>query len=146
MTADDEQITPVRPEYTGLSYLTTIIRPGNAAYRTAMSLAGKGNYNVVSSGTMLVVMRLDDGAYWIATGMRLPETWNTDNDLFSDPPALRQWLLKEHFAEWTQAQRDMIEHSEGSFRFWPLYATPMEGLEWNTVPGVTLIGDAAHVW
>jgi len=129
-----------------LCYLTTYIRPQNEHYSTAVSLAGKGNYNAIGSGKILVAQLLDDGSYYIVVGLRLPEHWNLSNALLSDPPALRRWLLTKHFAGWAKAHRDLIKHSEGDFRFWPLYASPLQSLSWQTVPGVTLIGDAAHVW
>ena len=54
------------------------------------------------------------------------------------------WLLGGGFGDWPQVHTDLIRLSDGAFRAWPLYTMP-ESLSWQTVPGVTLIGDAAHV-
>ena len=93
-----------------------------------------------------VVVKLGDGSYQIAVGLRLPEIWASENAaLLKDPSALRQSLLRDGFADWPQVHTDMIRHSDGDFRGWPLYAMPTKSLSWQTVPGVTLIGDAAHL-
>lgn len=39
----------------------------------------------------------------------------------------------------------IIQHATGPFRVWPLYYFPVEYLNWQTSPGVALVGDAAHV-
>lgn len=91
-------------------------------------------------------MKLGDGSYYILVGMALPEAWATDNAaLLQDPAAIRQTLLRDHLANWPQLHTDLIRYGERPFRAWPLYAMPPESLSWRSVPGVTLVGDAAHV-
>lgn len=97
-------------------------------------------------GKQISAQKLGDGSYDIAIGLRLPESWTSENAvLLEDPPALRQLLLSDYFIKWPQVHTDLITHSEGDFRAWPLYAMPTKSLSWQAVPGVTLIGDAAHV-
>nr|POF12725.1 tetracycline resistance protein from transposon [Quercus suber] len=110
------------------------------------SMTGQGNYIALGLGKQVAAQCLGDGSYHIYVGMQLPESWTADNPtLLQDPVAFRKFLLKEHFAGWPAIHTDMIEHSEGGFRAWPLYAMPTSSLAWQTVPGVTLVGDAAHV-
>lgn len=100
----------------------------------------------VGDGKSIGAQYLGDGAYYITVGLQLPEGWSLRNAaLLKNPSALRQFLLKDHFADWPQVHTDLIEHSQGDFRSWPLYAMPTESLSWQTVPGIVLIGDAAHV-
>ena len=97
-------------------------------------------------GKQIVALKLGDDSYYIGVGLRLPQNWSSENAaVLEDPSALRQLLLNDYFANWPQQHTDLIEHSEGDFYAWPLYAMPTESLSWKTVPGVTLIGDAAHV-
>ena len=94
----------------------------------------------------LVVMKLGDGSYYIGVGLRLPESWSSENAaLLEDPSALWQSLLRDRFVNWPQVHTDLIKNTEVNFRAWPLYAMPTKSLSWQAVPGVTLIGDAAHV-
>ena len=146
MTDDREKVTSAKPQYSGLYYLTSTIRPDNAFHSSAASLAGQGNYLALGDEKQIAVQKLGDGSYYIAVGLRLPETWKSVNSgLLKNPSALRQSLLHDYFVDWPQVHTDLIKHSEGDFRAWPLYAMPTESLSWQAVPGVTLIGDAAHV-
>ena len=86
-----------------------------------------------------------DGSYTIYAGLRLPEGWSAGDSLPTHSSHLRQSLLHNHFVGWAPVNTDLIKHSDGEIRPWPLYAMPPESLSWTTVPGVTLIGDAAHV-
>lgn len=51
----------------------------------------------------------------------------------------------DFFGTWGSQLKDIITNSEGAFRPWPLYHLAPDALSWTPVPGVTLIGDAAHV-
>lgn len=100
----------------------------------------------LGEGKMLCCMKLGDGTYYSGVGLKLPETWSADNAaLLKDAPALRTHLVEEYYASWPQLHTDLIRHSDGNFHSWPLYAMPTDSLCWKTVPGVALIGDAAHV-
>ena len=146
MTDDGEQVTSAKPQYSGVHYLTTAIQPENPFHSSAVSLAGKGLYMALGDGKQILVVKLGDSSYQIGVGLRLQESWSSENAaLLKDPSALRQSLLHDGFADWPQMHTDMIRHSDGDFRAWPLYAMPTKSLSWQTVPGVTLIGDAAHI-
>lgn len=139
-------VTSAKPQYSGLHYLTTTIKPEDPCHSAAVSLAGQGNYIALGEGKQIVALKLGDGSYHIGVGLRLPENWSSENAaLLADPSALRRSLLNDHFANWPQLHTDLIKHSDGDLYAWPLYAMPIESLSWRTVPGVTLIGDAAHV-
>jgi 2-polyprenyl-6-methoxyphenol hydroxylase-like FAD-dependent oxidoreductase len=97
---------------------------------------------------MFVTMKMGDGSYFVGVGMNLPRNWSSErSDLINNPSALRDWLLSEPFSDWSSTQKEMIRHSDGNFRPWPLYALPTEELEstWKSFRGLTLVGDAAHV-
>jgi 2-polyprenyl-6-methoxyphenol hydroxylase-like FAD-dependent oxidoreductase len=141
----NDQVTSAKPEYSGLYCFTTHIRPDNPFHSAAASLAGAGNYIALGEGKQLVILKLHDGSYHIGVGLHLPEEWRSDNAaLLENPSALREWLVHNSFAEWPKVHTDMIQHSEGDVRAWPLYSMPAESLSWKPHAGVTLIGDAAH--
>ena len=142
---DLDQITSSKPQYQGVHFLTTSISPENEHHPFAESLAGKGNYMTFGDAKLIICMKLGDGSYYVAFGTYLPEDWVAQNSaLAKDPAALREWILKEQLADWPELHRDLIKYSDGNFRPWPLVAMPKESIPWKTVPGVALIGDAAH--
>nr|POF26368.1 monooxygenase asqm [Quercus suber] len=140
------KVTTAKPAYSGFLYFTSKISPGNAVHPTVASMTGQGNYIALGFGKQVAAQCLGDGSYHIYVGMQMPETWTADNaTLLQDPTAFRHFLLEDHFGGWPTIHTDMIKHCEGGFRAWPLYAMPTNSLSWQTVPGVTLVGDAAHV-
>jgi 2-polyprenyl-6-methoxyphenol hydroxylase-like FAD-dependent oxidoreductase len=77
--------------------------------------------------------------------MQVPEDFGTTDVNIADMDAMRELLLgPEYFADTAEEVQQMIKHAE-PFRRWPLYTLPMEALSWDSVPGVALVGDAAHV-
>lgn len=144
--ADYIQVTSDKPQYSGVTYLTTSIQPDNPHYATASSLTGRGNYIGMGDRKMIVVMLLGSEAYYTAVGVFMPERWKNENAaLLDDPQKLRQSILENHFVGWPKIHTDLIRHSNGHFHVWPLYSLPKETMNWKSVPGVTLVGDAAHL-
>ncbi|KXT06959.1 hypothetical protein AC578_7243 [Pseudocercospora eumusae] len=134
------------PVYEGLAYLATAVDPTHSIYPKIVERAERGTFNSVGTGNMLTLQYTGDGLYNVYIGLKLPDSWAAEGSrLLQDPPALRKWLIKEPFADWAESVTDVIRDGEGEYRMWPLGSIPLESLDWTSVPGVTLIGDAAHV-
>lgn len=89
--------------------------------------------------------RQGDGHYRVDIGLQKPESFATHIDS-SDHGAAKQLLLSpDYFGSYAREMQEIIRQSDGLFRPWLMYYTPTDQLNWTTVPGVTLIGDAAHV-
>lgn len=109
-------------------------------------MAGTGNYMSMGRHHLVAAMRLGDRSYYTFAGLSLPESWKSDNAaLLEDPEALRRKLVTEYFSDWSKTNTDLVAHSDGEFYIWPLYGLAAEEMEWQTVPGVALVGDAAHI-
>lgn len=88
-----------------------------------------------------------DGHYRIDIGILGSEDFATSGlvDL-TDMDAVKKFLLQnDYFGSYASELQDIITHSEGPFRPWFMYYMPTDQLNWSSAPGVTLIGDAAHV-
>ena len=110
-------------------------------------MAGTGNYMSMGKRRVVAAMRLGDRSYYTFAGLSLPESWRSNYAaLLDDPEALRRTLVTRYLSDWSNTNTDLIAHSDGEFYIWPLYGLAAEDLAWQTVPGVALIGDAAHVW
>ena len=135
------------PTFAGRYYLTSNISPESPFHATVEAKVQNGNYMSMGGRRLVAAMRLGDRSYYTFAGLTLPESWKNDNAaLLNDPDALRRDLITKHFSDWSKINTDLITHSDGGFYVWPLYGIPAEQVEWRSVPGITLIGDAAHLW
>ncbi|KAI0465865.1 monooxygenase [Xylaria cf. heliscus] len=147
-------ITPAKPTYSGKSYIEGRISPGNPQYAAAQELAGPGTSATCGAGRVLVVQQLSDRTYRLYAGIEEEESLARPGgilDFATDIEKSRAALI-ERFADFAPHIRAFVEHAEGPWRVWPLYyleaatfAPEADGRAWFRVPGVTLLGDAAHV-
>ena len=92
-----------------------------------------------------MTQRQGDGSYRNYFGLQVPENFfrNGTVDL-QDVEATRRLLLSDFYADWSEEYKDLIRHAT-DFRAWPLYTLSTEDMGWKSVPGLTLVGDAAHL-
>jgi 2-polyprenyl-6-methoxyphenol hydroxylase-like FAD-dependent oxidoreductase len=135
-------LTDVRPVYTGVTFVELLhtdvdrTRPGVAA------LAGRGSTMCFVADHGLATQRLSGGNLTVYVSLRVDEDW-ADGFPADDPDAARAELLG-WFADWAPAWRDVVGLAEDTVVARRLHALPV-GLRWPTDPGVTLLGDAAHL-
>jgi 2-polyprenyl-6-methoxyphenol hydroxylase-like FAD-dependent oxidoreductase len=142
------QVTDAKPQYSGITYLTSSISKSSPHHPTIAALVGQGGYMAVGSNKTIAAQCMTSGEYTINVGLRLPENWSqqpSNAALVADAARLRQHFLDKEFSDWISSITDIVRHTDSPFRAWPLYAMPVESLSWQTVPGVALLGDAAHV-
>ncbi|KAK5728544.1 hypothetical protein LTR15_001680 [Elasticomyces elasticus] len=141
-------INPAKPLYAGNTFVTACVSKSNPYHATLVSLCGPGMYLAADSGHQIIAQGLADGSYQINISIPVTEGWQHNSSggagLISDPPALRTFLM-HLYADWAPTVTDLIRNSDDAFRLWPLYALPFKSLSWESVPDVTLIGDAAHL-
>lgn len=98
----------------------------------------------LAGSTQLAVQRQGSGAYRIYFSLRVPEFYLGN---ISDPAAIddiRDDFLSNFYGNWDEKIKDFVRHAD-NFRSWPLYQLPLESQGWESVPGLTLAGDAAHL-
>lgn len=100
----------------------------------------------LGSSKEIVSQRQGDGSYRIYLGVRVPEDFVRGGKIdLADAESTRSlFLSSEFFGNWAEELKDLIRYSE-DFRSWPLYYIPPETMSWMSVPGLTLVGDAAHL-
>jgi 2-polyprenyl-6-methoxyphenol hydroxylase-like FAD-dependent oxidoreductase len=126
--------------------LQTRISSTNDIYPRAEKQIGRGSYFAVTGGKTIFAQRQGDGSYNIYAGLRLPKDWNNENgDILASREA-RERFIREEYADWDSTLTDLILHSDsGRYHRWPIHSLTAEESHWTHVPGLTLIGDAAHV-
>jgi hypothetical protein len=100
----------------------------------------------IGSGKYLMIQRQGDESYRISFGLQAPEGDFSCNGFVDlrDTEATRHLLQSVYYPDWSGAQKDIIRHSN-DFCAWPLYTLSPRDMRWESVPGVTLAGDAAHL-
>ncbi|KAB8246401.1 hypothetical protein BDV35DRAFT_405141 [Aspergillus flavus] len=140
-------VTQAEPKYAGILFLTLFIQPGNPYHSTLEQLAGQGPMIFCGKGKKIWIQRQGDGHYRMDFGWKGPADFPSAGEAdLSDEDSVKDFLLREeYFGCFTEVVHEIIRNSTGPFRTWPLYYFPVEHLNWQTSPGVTLVGDAAHV-
>jgi len=117
----------------------------NPLYETTVSKVGAGTSLSIGSGKYILIQRQGNGSYRNFLGLQVPENFfrNGTVDL-QDVEATRRLLLSDFYAEWAEEYKDIIRHGT-DLHTWPLYTLSTEDMGWKSVPGVTLVGDAAHL-
>lgn len=86
--------------------------------------------------------RETDGSLHVYVALRADESWLGTID-FTDADAAKSALLT-YFDDWAPGLRDLIAEADGPLVPRSIHALPV-GHRWARTPGVTLLGDAAHL-
>ncbi|KAF4960810.1 hypothetical protein FSARC_10362 [Fusarium sarcochroum] len=140
-------LTSAKPEYSGKFFIDGTISLDNPSYAAALEHAGPGNMLAMGQGKMLAVQQVADRSYRFYMGMNAPEDLYRKPLSIENTETMRQKFLSspDFFASWASQLKEYLANAEGPFRAWPLYRLPISALSWKRVPGVTLLGDAAHL-
>ncbi|GAM17671.1 hypothetical protein SAMD00019534_008460 [Acytostelium subglobosum LB1] len=131
-----------KPAYTNMMLFETRITDADRRYPAIAKLVGRGSCFVASNGLSLIGQRNSNGCIRIYPCFYVPED-EINQFEFPDKDTGRNFLLKK-FEGWDEKLRDMIRFCDDDFTPRPIYALPVPHT-WETKPGLTIIGDAAHL-
>ncbi|MEI5098272.1 NAD(P)/FAD-dependent oxidoreductase [Streptomyces sp. PmtG] len=138
-------VSSVTPHYTGVTMVETSLDDVDTRHPELARLVGDGSMAVYGVNRALVAQRNDGGHVKVYAQFRAPLDWHRhlglDRDL-DDAEATRSSLLAL-FDGWAAPVLDLLRHG-AAFVHRPLYVLPVSHT-WAHVPGVTLLGDAAHL-
>ncbi|MFF3485586.1 FAD-dependent oxidoreductase [Streptomyces sp. NPDC002701] len=135
-------LTAATPAYSGTCFIEIALTPGGRTHRASVAAIGSGTLMAVAPGKGIIAHRHAEGHVRGYAALTRPEAWMRSID-FGDPSAgLRQ--VAEEFDGWSPLLTDFVTQSDANPWLRPIYALPA-GLTWDRVPGVTLVGDAAHL-
>ncbi|KAK5626596.1 hypothetical protein RRF57_002311 [Xylaria bambusicola] len=146
-------ITLAKPRYSGKTYIEGRITPSNPQYAAALEMVGPGNSAAIGAGRALLLQQMSDRSYRAYIGIEEADTSLTRPggilDFATDIEKSRTTILEKYYADWAPHLRAFIENAEAPFRVWPIHtldaAVFAPEAQWTRAPGVTLLGDAAHV-
>lgn len=135
-------VSHATPVYTGISFVEFDLHDADNQHADAAETVGGGMMFALSADKGFLAHRETDNSLHIYAALRVPEGWASSVD-FSDDHVAKKILL-EHFSDWDESFRSMIVDADSSLTPRPIHALPI-GHSWSRTPGVTLLGDAAHV-
>ncbi len=130
------------PAYSGLSFVELSLFDSDHQHPAAAALVGNGSLFALAEGQGLLGHRDADGRLHLYAALRVPADWADGID-FTDTAAAKAAVLA-HFAGWDEGLRSLVADADGPLVPRSIHALPV-GLRWARTPGVTLIGDAAHL-
>ncbi len=135
-------VSAAAPRYSGVYFVDLRISDVDAAHPDVAALVGNGGMFATADGVGLLAQRNGGGVVRFYAGFRAAPDW-APASFFADPAAVRAELHRR-FAGWGAPLLAMIDACDDEIAGRPLYALPVPHT-WTTTPGVTLIGDAAHL-
>jgi 2-polyprenyl-6-methoxyphenol hydroxylase-like FAD-dependent oxidoreductase len=132
------------PVYSGLSFIEAHLSDVDRRHPGAAALVGPGTMFALSDGKGFIAQRNGDGRIRVYIAVRADEEWVAAEVVVPDNPAATRARLLEIFDGFADSLRALIADSDGNLLLRPIYALPV-GHRWDRQPGITLLGDAAHV-
>ncbi|MGI5161687.1 FAD-dependent oxidoreductase [Microbispora sp. CA-102843] len=137
-------VSPATPRYVGVSFLEAWFDDMENAHPELSELVGKGNAHAGDGKRGLFAQRNSGGHMRVYIMQRVPLDWIAANGLRpEDTEGIRAHLLGE-YAAWSPRMLRLITDNDGAYVDRPLFALPVPHT-WKPSPGVTLLGDAAHL-
>jgi 2-polyprenyl-6-methoxyphenol hydroxylase-like FAD-dependent oxidoreductase len=135
-------LSDAKPVYAGMTYIETYLYDSDARHQVSAEAVGGGMLFAMAPGKGIMAHREPRGVLHTYAGLKKPEDWIAGID-FTNPAAAVACVAKE-FDGWAPELTALITEGETAPVPRPIYTLPLEH-RWSRVPGVTLLGDAAHL-
>ncbi|MGQ4517300.1 FAD-dependent monooxygenase [Streptomyces sp. DW26H14] len=134
-------LSDAKPAYTGISFVETDLYEAETRHPRSAAIIGSGFFIALGQERGLLAHRETDGSLHVYTALKADEGWIDTVD-FRDHATAKAAVLA-HFDGWDEGLRALVADAE-TITPRRIHALPV-GHRWGRVPGVTLLGDAAHV-
>lgn len=135
-------VSEVTPIYAGISFVETDLLDADVRHPAEAAAMGGGMVFALRGDTGILGHRESDGSLHVYLGTRVDEGWIDTLD-FDEPDAVKATVLML-LDGWDDSLRGMIDHADSPLVPRRIHALPI-GHRWPRTPGVTLLGDAAHL-
>jgi 2-polyprenyl-6-methoxyphenol hydroxylase-like FAD-dependent oxidoreductase len=135
-------LSAAKPEYTGATFVETYLSDADVRHPASAEAVGGGAFFAMAPGKGIFAHREPDGVLHTYVAVRKPMAWVAEIEA-ADPVEARHRVASE-FEGWAPALTALITDGEADPVLRPIHALPSDH-RWARVPGVTLLGDAAHL-
>ncbi|WP_436521418.1 FAD-dependent oxidoreductase [Actinoplanes sp. HUAS TT8] len=135
-------LSDAKPAYAGMSFVEVDLRDADTRHPGPARTVGGGMLFALGPGNGFLAHRETDGSLHIYIALTKPADWIDGIDWTDSDKA--KALLVDEFHDWAPEFHALITEADGALVARTINALPTEH-RWARVPGVTLIGDAAHV-
>ena len=135
-------LSDAKPEYVGTTFIETYLCDVDERHSAAAEAVGGGAMYALAPGKGIVAHREAADILHTYVELNRPAEWIASID-FTDSSAATARVAAE-FDGWAPQLTALISDGETAPVPRMIYALP-DGHRWDRVPGVTLIGDAAHL-
>ncbi|MFD6837777.1 FAD-dependent oxidoreductase [Streptomyces diastaticus] len=135
-------VSDAAPAYTGVSFVEADLTDADRRHPRAAALVGSGLLFALDQGKGLLAHREPGARLHTYVALRCPAEL-LDSLGLADRAAARRRVLA-HFDGWDEGLRSLLADGDGPLLARPVHALPV-GHRWERAPGVTLLGDAAHL-
>jgi len=133
------------PTYSGVCGIDQNISDAERRFPDICALVDRGSIFAFGDGKSLIAQQIGDGSIKIAEYGVRDVSWAKEHDAAKMEPGAIKELLGKEYNDWSPDCRKMLESvdEEGAVTR-ALYMLPI-AFRWENKPGITVIGDAAHV-
>ncbi len=135
-------LSDAKPEYVGTTFIETYLYDADERHSAAAGAVGSGAMYALTPGKGIVAHREAGDILHTYVELNRPAAWVAAID-FTDAAAAAA-LVAAEFDGWAPELTALITDGETAPIPRLIYTLP-DGHRWDRVPGVTLLGDAAHL-
>ncbi|WP_440975853.1 FAD-dependent oxidoreductase [Pseudoxanthomonas winnipegensis] len=129
-------LSTATPSYTGTTFLETHLHDVETRHQAAAAAVGAGALFAPAPGKGIFAHREANAVLHAYVALNRPEDWLRES-------AVGDRFLAE-FSDWAPALTSLITDSDTTPILRSIHTLPIDH-RWDPVPGVTLLGDAAHL-
>jgi 2-polyprenyl-6-methoxyphenol hydroxylase-like FAD-dependent oxidoreductase len=138
-------LTDASPAHIGQNVVEVGIPDIDRTHPDLAAMVGRGNYWVLGNGKSLAAQRNGDGRVRIGLSFyNTAEDWFATSGIPFDDPAAARARLIDLLTGWDSRFTALIAACDDTVLPRSITTLPV-GLTWPSTPGVTLLGDAAHL-
>lgn len=135
-------LSDAKPTYTGVASVETYLYNVDKKYADTAHLVGDGAMYALEPGKGLQAHREPNDIIHTYITLQRSKEWFDQINFNDTQSALKQ--IGSEFEDWPENLTTLIYQTESEPVLRKVYALPI-GHRWERIPGVTLIGDAAHL-
>jgi 2-polyprenyl-6-methoxyphenol hydroxylase-like FAD-dependent oxidoreductase len=131
-----------KPTYTGTTFIETYLHAADTTYHTSAKAVGGGSLFSTAPGKGILAHREHGGVLHTYVALSKPLEWFAAIDFNNSEAALAR--IAAEFEGWAPELKALITCGETKPVARSLHTLPVD-VKWERIPGVTLLGDAAHL-